>query len=97
MANRISSKEREYASKISKLRNDKHFKEAVDVCNEAISLYGNNNFFYKLKGDILFIMKEYSLSMDAYMEYLDKIIDEPFYFTNFSRFVEKICNKYKLD
>lgn len=97
MENNISAEEREYASKIWKMRSAGELKKAVNVCDEAIVAYKDNNFFYKIKGDILYTMKEYEKSMDIYMEYLEKIKKTPEFFTNFSRFVEKICLIYELN
>ncbi|MCI9419080.1 MAG: HAMP domain-containing histidine kinase [Eubacterium sp.] len=97
MENNISLKEREYASKISEMRYAGELKKAIEICDEAISVYKYNNFFYKIKGDILFAMKEYKISMDIYLEYLDKIKSDPEFFTNFTRFFEKISSVYELD
>lgn len=97
MENNVSVKEREYASEIWKMRYAGELDKAVNICNEAIVAYEDNNFFYKIKGDILFVMKKYEESMDEYMKYLEKIQKKPELFTNFSRFVEKICSLHKLD
>ena len=79
------------------MRSAGELEKAVEICDEAISFYENNNFFYKIKGDILFSMKEYKISMDIYLEYLDKIKNAPEFFTNFTRFFEKISSVYDLD
>ncbi|MCM1173744.1 MAG: HAMP domain-containing histidine kinase [Blautia sp.] len=97
MEGNISVEEREYASKIWEMRYAGELKKAVKACDEAIAAYGDNNFFYKIKGDILYTMKKYSQSMDVYMDYLGKIKRSPELFTNFSRFIEKICLVYELD
>lgn len=97
MENNISVEEREYASKISEMRYAGELKKAVNSCDEAIGAYEDNNFFYKIKGDILYEMKEYKKSMDIYMEYLEKIKKNPEFFTNFSRFVKKIYLVSELD
>lgn len=97
MENNISLKEREYASRIYEMRSAGELKKAVEICDEAISFYEKNNFFYKIKGDILFSMKEYKVSMDIYLEYLDRIKNAPEFFTNFTRFFEKISSVYELD
>lgn len=97
MENNISAEEREYASKIAEMRYAGELKRAVHLCDEAITAYENNNFFYKIKGDILYAMREYEKAMDIYMEYLGKIKKTPEFFTNFSRFVEKICRVHELD
>lgn len=97
MGNNISVAEKEYASKIWEMRYAGELEKAVSTCDEAITAYEDNNFFYKIKGDILYAMKEYEKSMDVYMEYLERIKKTPEFFTNFSRFVEKICLVYELD
>lgn len=95
MENTISVEEREYASKISQMRYAGELQKAVYICDEAIAAYKENNFFYKIKGDILYALNNYEDAMDAYMIYLAKIQKNPEFFTNFSRFVEKICMVYK--
>ncbi len=97
MKNDISMKEKECALKISEMRRAGELKKAVNTCDEAIKAYKDNNFFYKIKGDILYEMKEYEKSVNIYMKYLEKIKKAPEFFTNFSRFIEKICLVYKLD
>lgn len=97
MENNISVEEREYASKIWEMRYAGELEKAVSTCDEAITVYEDNNFFYKIKGDILYAMKEYEKSMDVYMEYLEKIKKTPEFFTNFSHFVEKISLVYEMD
>ncbi len=97
MENSISAEERKYAAKISEMRYAGELQSAVNVCDEAIALYGENNFFYKIKGDILYVMGEYDRAVNSYMQYLERIKKEPELFTNFSRFIEKICSMCQLD
>lgn len=47
MENNISAEEREYASKIWKMRSAGELKKAVNVCDEAIVAYKDNNFLLK--------------------------------------------------
>lgn len=96
MVNNISFNEREYALKISEMRYAGNFEKAVNICDEAIKLYEDNNFFYKIKGDILFKMKDYDKAVDVYMDYLEKIKNNPEFFTNFSRFIEKVDSVYEI-
>ena len=44
--------------------------KAVYICDEAIAAYKEKNFFYKIKGDILYAMKKFEDAMDTYMIYL---------------------------
>ena len=46
MVNSISFNEREYALKISEMRYAGNFEKAINICDEAIKLYEENNFFY---------------------------------------------------
>ena len=96
MVNSISFNEREYALKISEMRYAGNFEKAINICDEAIKLYEENNFFYKIKGDILFKMKNYDKAVDVYMDYLEKIKNNPEFFTNFSRFIEKVDSVYEI-
>lgn len=96
MINDITIDEREYALKISEMCYAGESEKAVNTCDEAILLYDENNFFYKIKGDILFTMKEYDKAIEVYMDYLEKIKKNPEFFTNFSRFIEKINSVYEI-
>lgn len=93
----VTDQEREYAERIYKLRVLKNLEEAVQVCDEAITQYNESNFFFKIKGDILYDLKKYQDAVDAYMCFLDRIKDEPEFFTNFTRFFEKVSRKYQVD
>ena len=58
--NNISIKEKEYSERILFLRIRGDIDKAIDLCDEAIEKFRDNNFFYKIKGDLLFIKSKYS-------------------------------------
>lgn len=94
MTNEISAREKEYSECIYQLRGKGKIYDALYTCNKAIDEFGKNNFFYKIKGDILFSIEKYNEAIDCYMDYLIRIRDDPEYFTNFSRFFQKISSVY---
>ena len=93
----VTNEEKEYAFQINLLRISKDFEKAINLCNIAIERYPDNNFFYKIKGDILFAKNEYKESLRCYDAYLDKIKNAPQYFANFARFLKKVSQKTIID
>ena len=90
MARFISDQEKKFSNKIQELRYAGKIDEAVQECDEALKIYGQFNFFHKIKGDLLFVKKDYDAAMDSYLNFLGRIKEEPEYFTNFSRFFYKM-------
>lgn len=97
LVNEISVEEKKYADQIFQLRYNNNLNEAISLCDEAIEKFRSNNFFYKIKGDILFTIEKYPQAMHCYLEYLTCIRQKPEFFTNFSRFFVKIRNYYCVD
>lgn len=97
MKRELSIAEKKYAQKIKELRSTGMTEEALKMCNDAIYQYSDNNFFYKIKGDILLSLSEYPQAMDCYMDYLDKIKNSPQYFTNFSKFMDRLKGFYEVN
>lgn len=95
--NEVSLEEKQYSENIFQLRMKGRIYDAIDLCNEAIDSFGQNNFFYKIKGDLLFTIEKYYEAINCYLDYLVCIRDNPEYFTNFSRFFMKISKVYNVD
>lgn len=89
----ISIEEKEYAERIALLRSKGDIGQALALCGEANEKFQENNFFYKIKGDLLFIQKEYSQAMNSYLKFLECIKELPGLFTNFSRFFAKLVKE----
>lgn len=89
----ISIEEKEYAERIALLRSKGDIDQALALCGEANVKFQDNNFFYKIKGDLLFIQKDYSQAMNSYLEFLERIKELPGLFTNFSRFFAKLVKE----
>lgn len=90
--NNISMEEKEYSDRIFFLRSAGKIDDAIECCNDAINQFQENNFFYKIKGDLLFVQKKYSEAVESYLDFLMHIKDAPELFTNFSRFFSKTIN-----
>lgn len=97
MKNEISFEEKKYSECIFQMRHEGNFSEAVSICDKAIAEYSQNNFFYKIKGDILFSIEDYNEAIKCYMDYLIRIKSSPEFFTNFANFFRKISNVYNMD
>ena len=97
MARRVTDQEMDFSNRIQELRNTGRIDEAIRECDEALKIFGQFNFFHKIKGDLLFVNKEYDAAMESYMNFLSRIKEEPEYFTNFSRFFYKLNGVKKID
>lgn len=97
MNNEISIEERELATNIYHLRTEKLYTEAISECEKGIDKFNDNNFFYKIKGDILFEIKDYKNAIECYVAYLGLIYQSPELFTNFAKFFSKIKTVYTVD
>lgn len=77
---------RQRFDEISKLRFDGNLAGAIELCQNAISVYPNDNFFYKVLGDLLFQEKNYADASRAYIEQLKRLSEKPEHFKAFARF-----------
>ena len=77
---------RQRFDEISKLRFDGNLAGAIELCQNAISAYPNDNFFYKVLGDLLFQEKNYADASRAYIEQLKRLSEKPEHFKAFARF-----------
>lgn len=76
----------QYANEIYQLRYQGFVDDAINKCQEAIDNYPENNFFYKILGD-LFVQKElYIEASKSYIKQLVLINETPEYFKHFARF-----------
>lgn len=66
-------KENAFSEEIMHLRYSDQLKNAVTKCKEAIKEFPDNNFFYKILGDIYLQMEEYQLAADAYLDNLKRL------------------------
>lgn len=85
-------RENMYSDEIRNLRYTSKLDEAVSKCKEAIDNFPDNNFFYKILGDIYLQMEQYQLASDAYLENLKRLknLDR---FKSFIRFYHTIQKK----
>lgn len=97
MRESISEEEREYSDRIYRLRQQGDISGATAICKDATWLFYNNNFFYKIYGDLLFELKEWDGALEAYLNFLERIKEEPEYFTNFAKFFQRINRENKID
>lgn len=97
MKHDISEKEREYAQLIYGYRKERNYSDAITMCDNAILEFPQSNFFYKIKGDILFETEKYTEALNIYLLFLNKIKDEPEYFTNFTRFFNRVSQEISIE
>lgn len=81
-------KERGYSNEISRLRYRGKINDAIKKCDEAILYFPNNNFFYKLLGDLYVQKGDFENAGVAYIHQLKLIEDVPEQFKNFARFYQ---------
>lgn len=74
---------------ISRLRFEGNLSEAIERCYDAITAYPDNNFYYKVLGDLLFQEKDYEVAAQAYLEQLKRLSKRPEHFKAFARFYRR--------
>ena len=94
---------RQRFDEISKLRFDGNVSAAIELCHDAISAYPDDNFFYKVLGDLLFQEKFYSDASSSYIEQLKRLSNRSEHFKAFARFYrqfslvapEELCIQFR--
>lgn len=84
---------RQRFDEISKLRFDGNLSAAIERCHDAISAYPEDNFFYKVLGDLYFQEKDYVAAPQAYLEHLKRLSKKPEHFKAFARFYKQFTSE----
>ena len=84
---------RQRFDEISKLRFDGNLSVAIERCHDAISVYPEDNFFYKVLGDLYFQEKNYVAASQAYLEHLKRLSKKPEHFKAFARFYKQFTSE----
>ena len=88
---------RQRFDEISKLRFDGNLSVAIERCHDAISAYPEDNFFYKVLGDLYFQEKNYVTASQAYLEHLKRLSKKPEHFKAFARFYRQFTSEASED
>lgn len=88
---------RQCFDEISKLRFDGNLSAAIERCLDAISAYPEDNFFYKVLGDLFFQEKQYVAASQAYLGQLKRLSKKPEHFKAFARFYRKLAFEASAD
>ena len=86
----IMEEQKKIANEIHKMRLNGEFNRAIEVCKNATEKFSEDNFFYKILGDLYFVKGRYSEALDCYVDFLKRIRSMQYLLNNFFRFVEKI-------
>lgn len=97
MARKITEQERKFSEEIFRRRSLNDLDGAILECDRALEYFNQFHFFHKMKGDLLYEKRDYDGALDSYLLFLERIKDEPEYFTNFSKFFLKLSRKRKID
>lgn len=84
---------KQYSDEISRLRYDGDFFKAIDLCLEATDRFPENNFFYKILGDLYIQVDNYDEASLAYLEQLKRLAERPDQFKTFARFYKLFATK----
>lgn len=79
-------KRQEYADSISLLRTKGNLSDAIEKCIAATIEFPNNNFFYKILGDMYMQIGDFPRASSSYLEHLQRIADKPDQFKTFAKF-----------
>ena len=82
---------------ISRLRFEGNLPAAIERCHDAISVYSEDNFFYKVLGDLYFQEKNYVAASQAYLEDLKRLSRKPEHFKAFARFYRQFDSEADAD
>lgn len=82
---------------ISRLKFDGNLSAAIERCHDAISVYSEDNFFYKVLGDLYFQEKNYAEASQAYLEHLKHLSEKPEHFKAFARFYRQFNSEAAAD
>ena len=83
----------DYSAEISMLRSSGKLDEAIKKCYEAVSAFPDNNFFFKILGDICAQAGRWEEASDAYLENIKRLEKHPAHFRNFIRFYQTLEEK----
>ena len=84
-------------NEISKLRFEGNLPAAIECCHDAILAYSEDNFFYKVLGDLYFQEKNYVAASQAYLEDLKRLSRKPEHFKAFARFYRQFDSEADAD
>lgn len=93
----MSYSSRQFFDEINKLRFDGNLSLAIERCHDAISAYSEDNFFYKVLGDLHFQEKNYTAAFSAYLEHLKHLSSKPEHFKAFARFYRQFTQETSED
>lgn len=88
---------KKYSEQISKLRYDGQLSQAIACCGEAIEKYPENDFFYKILGDLYAQTEDYENAEICYLEQLKRLGKKPEQFKNFARFYMLLERKISVE
>ena len=84
-------------NEISKLRFEGNLPAAIERCHDAILAYSEDNFFYKVLGDLYFQEKNYVAASQAYLDHLKRLSKKPEHFKAFARFYRQFNSEAAAD
>lgn len=84
------NEQKQIASQIKTLRASGNLYFAVFVCKKAIEQYPDENFFYKILGDLQYDCGMEKDSFDSYIEFVIRIREKTYLTANLFRFIRKL-------
>ena len=75
------------------LRSSGKLDEAIEKCHEAVYYFPEDNFFYKILGDICAQAGRWEEASDAYLENIKRLEKHPGHFRTFIRFYQTLEEK----
>lgn len=85
----MQNSSRQCFDEISKLRFSGDLTAAIKRCQEAIAEFPDDNFFYKVLGDLFFQNQKYQQAAQAYLEQLKRLSKKQEHFRAFARFFKQ--------
>lgn len=89
--------QKEYSDLIFQLRYNGELRRAIEKCEEATNRFPDNNFFYKILGDLYTQDHEFKKASQSYLKHLMYLQGKAEYFKNFARFYNLLKTKISKD
>ena len=84
------NEQKQIANQIKILRGNDRLNEAIYICKQATNQFPDENFFFKILGDLQYECSMYEESFYSYIKFVLRIREKTNLITNLFRFINKL-------
>ena len=88
----VFQNQKQTANQIKTLRWNGGIEQAIEICRQATKQYPEDNFFFKILGDLQYDCSLYREALHSYIEFALRIWERAYLIANLFRFVNKLRN-----